>query len=105
MVLDKELKDTFGERTLTKEEESFLEALSPGHILAFATGSSKVPAVGFHPPPKLTFIHDEGKHFPIAHTCANELQLFVNTRTMADDDEFNYCFLVALMNGSLFSTI
>lgn len=53
------------------------------------------------------FIHDEKKHLPIAHTCANELHLFVNAKTMADadDDEFNYCFLVALMNGSLFSTI
>lgn len=51
-------------------------------------------AIGFHPTPKLTFIHDESKHLPIAHTCANELQFFVNATT-ADDDEFNYCFLVA----------
>uniref|UniRef100_A0A3Q4MD59 HECT domain-containing protein n=1 Tax=Neolamprologus brichardi TaxID=32507 RepID=A0A3Q4MD59_NEOBR len=41
----------------------------PGHILAFATGSSKVPAIGFQPAPKITFIHDESKHLPIAHTC------------------------------------
>ncbi|XP_060776326.1 uncharacterized protein LOC132885827 [Neoarius graeffei] len=103
--LDKELRDTFGDRTLTKDEEDFLKTLSPGHILAFATGSSKVPAIGFHPSPKLIFIHDDNKHLPIAHTCANELLLFVNTKTMADDDEFNYYFLVALMNGSVFSTI
>ncbi|KAL7393799.1 hypothetical protein ABVT39_016110 [Epinephelus coioides] len=103
-VEKKELRDTFGDRTLTKDEEAFLKTLSPGHILAFAT-RSKVPAVGFHPTPKLTFIHDESKHLPIAHTCANELHLFVNATTLADDDEFNYCFLVALMNGSLFSTI
>ncbi|XP_039672786.1 uncharacterized protein LOC120569038 [Perca fluviatilis] len=104
-VENKELRDTYGDRTLTNDEEAFLKTLSPGHILAFATGSSKVPAIGFHPTPKLIFIHDEKKHLPIAHTCANELHLFVNTTTMADDDEFNYCFLVALMNGSLFSTI
>ncbi|XP_034551786.1 G2/M phase-specific E3 ubiquitin-protein ligase-like [Notolabrus celidotus] len=104
-VENKELQDAFGDRTLTKDEEAFLKALSPGHILAFATGSSKVPAIGFHPTPKVTFIHDESKNFPIAHTCANELQLFVNTKLMADDDEFHNCFLVALMNGSLFSTI
>ncbi|KAK0152026.1 G2/M phase-specific E3 ubiquitin-protein ligase [Merluccius polli] len=61
---------------------------------------SKVPAIGFHPTPKLIFIHDENKHLSIAHTCANELHLFVNATTMADD-EFNYYFLVALMNGSL----
>lgn len=105
LLLDKELRDTYGERTLTKDEEAFLKTLSPGHILAFATGSSKVPAIGFHPTPKIIFIHDENKHLPVAHTCANELQLFVNATTMADDDKFNYCFLVALMNGSLFSTI
>nr|XP_055049467.1 uncharacterized protein LOC129434869 [Misgurnus anguillicaudatus] len=104
-VENKELRDTYGDRTLTSSEEAFLKTLRPGHILAFATGSSKVPAIGFHPSPKLMFIHDEKKHLPIAHTCANELHLFVNTKTMADDDEFNYCFLVALMNGSLFSTI
>ncbi|XDV12078.1 hypothetical protein PO909_000822 [Leuciscus waleckii] len=104
-VENKELRDTYGDRTLTNDEEAFLKTLSPGHILAFATGSRKVPAIGFHPSPKLMFIHDEKKHLPIAHTCANELHLFVNAKTMADDDEFNYCFLVALMNGSLFSTI
>lgn len=103
--LDKELRDTYGDMTLTTDEEAFLKTLSPGHILAFATGSSKVPATGFHPTPRLQFIHDENKHLPIAHTCANELHLFVNATTVADDDEFNYFFLVALMNGSVFSTI
>uniref|UniRef100_A0A3P9CMS0 HECT domain-containing protein n=1 Tax=Maylandia zebra TaxID=106582 RepID=A0A3P9CMS0_9CICH len=34
-------------------------------------------AMGFQPAPKITFIHDESKHLPIAHTCANELQLFL----------------------------
>lgn len=105
MFLDEELRDSLGERTLTKDEEAFVKALRPSHILAFATGSSKVPAIGFQPAPKITFIHDESKHLPIAHTCANELQLFVNETTMADDDAFHYCFLVALMNGALFSTI
>ncbi|XP_076735673.1 G2/M phase-specific E3 ubiquitin-protein ligase isoform X2 [Maylandia zebra] len=103
-VENEELRDSLGERTLTKDEEAFVKALRPGHSLAFATGSSKVPAIGFQPAPKITFIHDESKHLPIAHTCANELQLFVN-ETMADDDAFHYCFLVALMNGALFSTI
>lgn len=83
----------------------FLQILGPGHILAYATGSSQVPAVGFHPHPKVTFIHDEKKHHPIAHTCSNELQIFVNSKNLADDDEFDYYFLVALMNGAVFSTI
>lgn len=90
---------------LTEEEEQFVDVLSPGHVLAFATGSSRVPGVGFHPLPKLSFVHEEDKTIPIAHTCGNELKLFVNAKTTADDEEFSYCLLVALMNGSLFSTI
>lgn len=105
LLLDKDLRGTFTDWTLTEDEEAFLKTLSPSHILAFATGSSKIPAIGFHPAPKLTFIHDEYKHLPIAHTCANELQVFVNETTVADDDEFNYSLLVGLMNGSVFSTI
>jgi len=42
---------------------------TPGQILAFATGSSKVPAIGFHPTPKLIFIHD-GKKKTSSH-CAH----------------------------------
>nr|XP_024659319.1 uncharacterized protein LOC112435256 [Maylandia zebra] len=40
-VENEELRDSLGERTLTKDEEAFMKALRPGHILAFATGSSK----------------------------------------------------------------
>ncbi|CAM4685381.1 unnamed protein product [Leuciscus chuanchicus] len=36
-VENKELRDTYGDRTLTNDEEAFLKTLSPGHILAFAT--------------------------------------------------------------------
>ena len=64
-----------------------------------------MPAVGFQPNPKIVFVHDETKYFPVAHTCSNELLIFVNAKNMADDDEFDYCFVVALMNGGVFSTI
>lgn len=82
-----------------------MQNLGVGHLLAFATGSSKVPAVRFLPHPKISFVHDETKHYPVAHTCSNELQIFVNAKNMADDDEFDYYFMVALMNGGVFSTI
>ncbi|XP_063078396.1 G2/M phase-specific E3 ubiquitin-protein ligase-like [Engraulis encrasicolus] len=105
-VENKNLRETFDEgRKITVEEEDFLGALSPGHILAYATGSSRVPAIGFRPSPKLVFVHDGGKNLPVAHTCANELLLFVNTKMIAANDEFNYHFLTALMNGAVFSTI
>ncbi|XP_058850831.1 uncharacterized protein LOC131699093 isoform X2 [Acipenser ruthenus] len=102
---DKELGDRLKDRELTEAEKDFVNALRLGHILAFATGSSTIPAMGFNPNPKLSFSHDEAKVHPIAHTCANELQLFVNNRTLANNDEFEYIILAALMNGAVFSTV
>ena len=102
---DKDLGEILGARTLTEEEQDFVQNLGLGHILAFATRSSKVPAVRFQPNPKIVFVHDETKHYPVPHTCSNELQIFVNAKNMADDDEFEYCFVVALTNGGVFSTI
>ncbi|MGH0168618.1 UNVERIFIED_CONTAM: hypothetical protein FKN15_055062 [Acipenser sinensis] len=102
---DKELGDRLKDRELTEAEKDFVNALRLGHIFAFATGSSTIPAMGFNPNPKLSFSHDEAKVHPIAHTCANELQLFVNNRTLANNDEFEYIILAALMNGAVFSTV
>ncbi|XP_062323974.1 G2/M phase-specific E3 ubiquitin-protein ligase-like [Osmerus eperlanus] len=104
-VQNKELHERLEARTLTEEERVFVQNLDCSHILTFATGSSKVPAVGFQPNPKISFVHDETKNYPIACTCSNELQIFVNAKNMADDDEFDYCFVVALMNGAVFSII
>lgn len=73
LIWHKELTDTW-----RKDEEAFVKA--------FATRSSKVAAIGFQAAPKITLIHDESKHLPIAHTCANELLCFVSETTMADDD-------------------
>ncbi|KAL7376812.1 hypothetical protein ABVT39_016296 [Epinephelus coioides] len=102
---EKEVGERLHTRNLTEAEKAFILTLNPGHILAFATGSTKVPAIGFFPSPKLTFVHDDTKHLPIAHTCSNELQIFVNRNNLADDDEFDYHFLVALMNGAIFSAV
>ncbi|CAL9692713.1 unnamed protein product [Knipowitschia caucasica] len=104
-VQKKELGEHLNARDLTEAEKMFIPTLNPGHILAYATGSSNVPAIGFFPSPKLTFVHDDTKHLPIAHTCSNELQLFVNKKNLEDDNEFDYNFLVSLMNGSIFSTV
>jgi len=35
----------------------------------------------------------------------NEIQIFVNAKHLADDDEFEYYFLVALMNGAILSAV
>ena len=58
-VAEKELGEHLDARDLTGAEKAFILTLNPGHILAFARGSSKVPATGFLPSPKLTFVHDE----------------------------------------------
>ncbi|KAK0150726.1 Zinc finger MYM-type protein 1 [Merluccius polli] len=97
-VQEKELGEHLNARNLTEAEKAFILTLNPGHILAFATGSSKVPAIGYSPSPKLTFVHDDTKHLPIAHTCSNELQIFVNRNNLES-------FLVALMNGSTFNAV
>ncbi|XP_062320750.1 uncharacterized protein LOC134022994 [Osmerus eperlanus] len=104
-VQEKEVGERLNARNLTEAESMLILTLNPGHILAFATGSSKVPAIGFVPTPKLSFVHDDTKHLPLAHTCSNELQIFVNRKNLADDDEFDYHFLVALMNGATFSAV
>ncbi|XP_040928000.1 G2/M phase-specific E3 ubiquitin-protein ligase-like isoform X3 [Betta splendens] len=104
-VQEKEIGERLHARDLTEAEKEFIQTLTAGHILAFATGSSQVPATGFLPSPKLTFVHDETKHLPVSHTCSNELQMFVNKKNLEDDDEFDYHFLVALMNGAIFSAV
>lgn len=104
-LIEKEVSEHFHARTLTEEEQAFILTLNPGHILAFATGSSRVPATGFPPSPKLTFVHDDTKHLPVAHTCSNELQIFVDKKNLTDDDEFAYHIPVALMDGEIFSVV
>ncbi|XP_051814807.1 G2/M phase-specific E3 ubiquitin-protein ligase-like [Acanthochromis polyacanthus] len=50
-----------------------------GKILAFATGASVIPPVGFSPLPSVDFLHDQsispGRHLPMANTCINCLKL------------------------------
>ncbi|MGH0162566.1 UNVERIFIED_CONTAM: hypothetical protein FKN15_042949 [Acipenser sinensis] len=65
--------DSVGHEIKTEgNTESSLEC-----ILAFATGSSTVPPVGFCPEPSLEFLHpqDVAAKFPIANTCVNCLRL------------------------------
>lgn len=67
LLSEEELRDTFGKRNPTHHEKAFMKTVRPGHMLVFATRSSKVPAIGLHQTPKL--VHDESKSFPIAHVC------------------------------------
>ncbi|XP_016086209.1 G2/M phase-specific E3 ubiquitin-protein ligase-like [Sinocyclocheilus grahami] len=55
-------------------------------ILAFATGASCVPPVGFSPQPTIEFLHKEDSEsavistFPMANTCINCLKLPFHTK-------------------------
>uniref|UniRef100_A0A3P9MTD6 HECT domain-containing protein n=1 Tax=Poecilia reticulata TaxID=8081 RepID=A0A3P9MTD6_POERE len=50
-----------------------------GKILAFATGATVIPPVGFSPQPSIEFLHEQSIHpsrqLPIANTCINCLKL------------------------------
>ncbi|KAF1387154.1 hypothetical protein PFLUV_G00102400 [Perca fluviatilis] len=48
-VQEKELGDHLNTRKLTEAEKAFILTLNPGHILTFATGSSKVLHLDFFP--------------------------------------------------------
>ncbi len=44
-------------------------------IIAFCTGSEKVPPLGFMPKPSVEFNHNNNTRFPVAITCACVLRL------------------------------
>ncbi|XP_061576426.1 G2/M phase-specific E3 ubiquitin-protein ligase-like [Cololabis saira] len=62
---------------LDVEEEAGASKLSD--VLAFATGASIVPPIGFSPQPTIDFLHDQsvtpGRCLPMANTCINCLKL------------------------------
>lgn len=45
------------------------------HMLVFASGADRVPALGFSPQPTLNFIHETGRKYPEANTCVVNLKL------------------------------
>ncbi|XP_028249218.1 uncharacterized protein LOC114442703 isoform X1 [Parambassis ranga] len=71
-------------------------------ILAFATGASAVPPIGFSPQPSIEFLHQEhdgGNPFklPIANTCINCLKLPLHTSY--DDFQENMDFALGNTHG------
>lgn len=50
-----------------------------GKILAYATGASVIPSIGFSPQPSIDFLHDQSFspkcHLPMANTCINCFKL------------------------------
>lgn len=82
----------------TPEVEAYLNTITPGTVLAFITGSSKVPCMGFLPAPHAEFTTDEQRNLPCASTCSNLLYLPANQKTEIPDLFCRY-FVEALMGG------
>lgn len=100
-TLQQDLEDDGIQLTLT--EKDFISKITPCHLLMFATGSTNFPTTGFQPNPTITFVHDETKTIPSAHTCANMLYLYVNKET--EEKSIAYDLLTALINGGVFSKL
>ena len=56
--------------TESDEMRDFAGRVTPGHVLAYATGANCPPASGFNEHPYITFVHDESKVLPAANTCS-----------------------------------
>ena len=83
--------------------EEFIINITPGHVLAYATGASVTPAAGFKDHPRISFVHDDAKMLPAANTCSYELTLFANNETITNN--FDAYLTKALMNGVVFSIL
>lgn len=67
-------------------------------LLAFATGASEVPPIGFSKNLHLTFLHDDNSKFPKANTCSLELHLPIHISY--EDFRSNMDF--GILNGAVF---
>ncbi|XP_019862007.1 PREDICTED: G2/M phase-specific E3 ubiquitin-protein ligase-like [Amphimedon queenslandica] len=76
---------------LVKTEETEF-SISLGDILAFATGASTVPPIGFCPQPSILF-HKRSK-YPEANTCSNILRLSLLSESYEEFKEL-FCFSIA----------
>ena len=97
-TLQDDLEDLSDE--LTREMQQFMGALEVKMILVFVTGTDRVPAAGFTPSPRVVFTHQSC--LPSASTCSNQLQLYVNERSLALPT-FCLDFVVSLMNSETFT--
>ena len=68
-------------------EETFV--INLGDILAFATGVSSVPPIGFSSPSSIVF--QETSPFPISNACANILKLPLSVDSF-NMFMYNFCY-------------
>ena len=77
--------------------------VDPGKILAFATGASNVPPMGFPVSPNISFIGgDDPRQLPTASTCSLTLKLPL---TLTEYDNFKEHMTMAVLNTVGFGQI
>ena len=86
--------------TFLEECEDGLLNVSCGDVLAFTTGSSTIPPVGFQSRPTIVFTFVEG--LPTASTCSNVLRIPMHLEHYGD---FKEAFDLALRGCQGFGTL
>ena len=71
------------------------DPITPAQILAFVTGATTIPPMGFPQPITVKFIDDRTKKLPTASTCALKLRLPLSLSNYAD---FKKWMDMALLN-------
>ena len=79
--------------SLTHVGTSAYDSVSLQDVLSFFSGAAKIPPLGFHPLPSLSFRHDAV--YPTASTCA--LRLTLPTCYSDDYESFKYNMTQARM--------
>ena len=69
--------------------------VTAAHILAFATGATKPPPMGFPIRPTITFIADQSSTLPTASTCSLTLRLPL---ALNDYEQFKDRMSLAILN-------
>ncbi len=103
MIEDGEERDDV-DYTLPEEGKTACAGINTGTVLAWITGASRVPALGFSPRPSVEFDHTSSSNLPRATTCSNQLILPVNNLTMKPF-LFARAMLEALAGGFFFGNL
>ena len=73
-------------------------------VLAFITGSTHIPPLGFHPPPSIVFLHDEKNRKMHVSTCSNIL-FFPVSEHFLEYNRFKEEFLFCMLNAPGFGKV
>lgn len=73
-------------------------------VLAFVTGSSHIPPIGFSPQPSISFCHDDSNRKLHVSTCSNTLY-FPVSEVLLDCSKFKEEFISCMLNSPGFGNV